>query len=357
MSLNTNKMKNSILLCIAILSTLVACKQDYVKEEKQKTSVAKNVSVEAIATLKATEPVIATGRVASKEEITLSFKTGGILRKLNVEEGNRVNRGKQIASLDLQEINAQLATAKFNYDKSARDSERARMLYKDTVGTLENYQNAQTRQDLAKSQYDIAQFNRRYSIIIMPINGKVLERYVEEGELVSPGQPIYKIGSSGSKGAKILRFGLSDKDVIKLNIGDEGIVEFDAFAKAKYPIKVSEITETANPQTGLFEVEVSFKENQPLIKNGFIGNVSVYPSQNNEGLKVPINALVEGSDKKAIIYYTTDNQTVSRKEVELQEIRKDYFLISKTSLPEKGAVVTKGAAYLRDQDSIKVVKN
>ncbi|MEM9982726.1 MAG: HlyD family efflux transporter periplasmic adaptor subunit, partial [Bacteroidota bacterium] len=172
------------------------------------------------------------------------------------------------------------------------------------------------------------------------------------GELVNPGQPVYKVGSAGDTGDKIIRFGLSDRDIIKLKTGDTGKVTFDGLPDASFEISISEISETSNPQTGLFEVEASFNEEVPNLKNGFIGKVQITPSQGSEGLKVPLNALVEGSQRRAIIFYTTNQQTAQRLEVDVLDIRKDYFLIATDALPANANIIVKGAAYLRDQDSI-----
>lgn len=343
-----------IYLCA--LLALVSCKKNYINEAENTQESVKNVALTPVSTLQHTEPVIATGRVASSQEVALSFKTGGILRSLTADEGDFVTKGAELARLDLQEINAQVAAAKFNYEKTSRDAERANLLYQDTVGTLENLQNARTAKDLAKSQYDIAQFNRQYSIIRMPVKGVVLERLVEEGELVNPGQPIYKIGNTGSKGAKILKLGMSDKQVTQLQLRDKGRVVFDALSKSEFPIQVTEIAQSANPNTGLFNVEVAILDSEAKIRNGFIGNVSIYPSQKSSGLKIPINALVEGSGKQAVLFYSEDTKTAKRKEIPLLEIRKDYILIPARSLPENAAVITTGASYLRDGDTIAIAK-
>ena len=53
-------------------------------------------------------PVRATGTLASKTELRLSFKTGGIIDEITVDEGRRVSEGQLLARLDLSEIDAQL---------------------------------------------------------------------------------------------------------------------------------------------------------------------------------------------------------------------------------------------------------
>lgn len=200
--------KISYILAIAVLAT--ACKKDYSQPSKETDSL-KKVRVAEVSDLSDAPTLSASGKLASKEEVVLSFKTGGILNAVNYEEGERVNKGTVLASLKLSEINAQVQSAQNAYEKAVRDYERATLMYQDSVGTLEQQQNRKTALDIAKSQLEIANFNRQYSVITAPFKGTILKKTVEAGQLVTPGQPIYTLGSSGNKGAQIVKIGLSDK--------------------------------------------------------------------------------------------------------------------------------------------------
>jgi len=59
------------------------------------------VSVDRIA-----PPVTATGTLGPKEEVTLSFKLGGVVSRIFVDEGRAVRAGDTLAELDLSEIDA-----------------------------------------------------------------------------------------------------------------------------------------------------------------------------------------------------------------------------------------------------------
>ena len=86
----------------------------------------------------------------------LSFKTGGIVGKIFVREGDRVRKGDLLASLDLLEINANADQAKIAYDKAVRDYIRAENLLKEGATTLEKKQNAETAMNMAENSLEIA---------------------------------------------------------------------------------------------------------------------------------------------------------------------------------------------------------
>ncbi|MEM7789656.1 MAG: biotin/lipoyl-binding protein, partial [Bacteroidota bacterium] len=56
-------------------------------------------------------PVRTSGRIARKAEVPLSFKVGGIVASVNVDEGEAVRRGQVLARLDLTEVDARVAQA------------------------------------------------------------------------------------------------------------------------------------------------------------------------------------------------------------------------------------------------------
>src|SRR6059058_610963 len=108
-------------------------------------------------------PLTATGTLGPKEEVTLSFKVGGVIGRVLVDEGQSVRAGDTLALLDLSEIDAGVTRARSAAEKTERDVARARRLYADSVATLEQVQNTETARDVAGAELEAAMFNRRYA--------------------------------------------------------------------------------------------------------------------------------------------------------------------------------------------------
>ncbi len=346
--------RNKLLVSVALLLFL-SCKKEY-GEAQQKNSPYSAVKATALNTLSNVTPIIASGKLASKKEIVLSFKIGGIVRSLSYEEGDHVKSGSTLAALDVVEIDAQVTAAQNSYDKAMRDLNRATNLFKDTVATLEQKQNAETAKEIAASQLQIVHFNRRYAQIKAPLAGKILKRFVEIGELVSPGQPIYKFGGAGTGNSQVVRIGLSDIDIVKLAIGDKAKVTFDAFKHNNYTAIVTEIAEVSDPKTGVYTVELSFIDYHQELKNGFIGKIKLLPSKTPKTYKIPMDALVEGNGKTAKIFYTGDLKTAQGKTVQVDQILKDHFTVPIDQIDSDHLIITAGAPYLRNNDSIRITQ-
>jgi multidrug efflux system membrane fusion protein len=91
------------------------------------------VKTETLFETNASVPIQAAGILSSKHILKLSFKTGGIISKIYVEEGAEVKKGQVIAELDMTEISAQVSQANLAFEKAKRDLERVKNLYNDTV--------------------------------------------------------------------------------------------------------------------------------------------------------------------------------------------------------------------------------
>ena len=345
-----------ITLLFALLALASCNDTKQLKPTFSKPTIKTVRAIEVTATSENT-PIIASGILDSKVDMVVSFKVGGIVEYLNVEEGNRVRKGQSLSGLIQTEIDAQVKLAQQGVDKANRDVTRTTNLYLDTVGTLEQKQNAETALEMAKSQLEIARFNKKYAQLSSPIQGKILKRFVEKGELVAPGQPIYQIASTGGKGSQIIRVGLTDKEIVKLKRGNQATITFDALPSKTITAYVSEIAEVSNPRSGLFPVELTLEKYSPELKNGFIGKVEISGSTKASRLHIPMAAMVEGKGAKAKVFYTQDQQTVKAAELDVIEILDHDFTIAPDALPEDAMLITGGAAYLSEQDSIKVITN
>jgi len=98
------------------------------------------------------------GKIATyRTKIKLSFKVGGIIETLLVEEGERVKAGQFLAHLEKSEIEAMAKQARSAYEKASRDYKRIVSLYQDSVATLEHMQDSETALNVARSSLEIAE--------------------------------------------------------------------------------------------------------------------------------------------------------------------------------------------------------
>ncbi len=342
------KARNTVLILIVLL--LIGCKNREVKISSAETVRVrlKNITKELVSI-----PVHTDGILSSSEELKLSFKTGGIVEKIYVREGDRVKKGDLLASLNLSEINANLDQAKSGYEKAQRDYKRAENLFRDSVATLEQKQNAATALNASKSALDIVQFNLVHSKIIAPDNGLILKQFVKANELVASGYPIFLFGSSG-KYWKV-KAGLSDKDLVKISPGDSATVSFDAYASLKFSAVVDQVGEMASQFTGTYEIELILQETNHRLASGFVASVDLFPSARKSFSLVPIGSIVEADGHQGYVYAVTGSMTVQKLKIDIETLIGTMAAVN--GIPDGiTEVVSEGAAYLKDGMRVEVIK-
>lgn len=323
------------------------------KTPESKGELPARVQLTEVQTRQVSIPVRSAGLLSSSDEIKLSFKTGGIIATVNGREGDHVRKGDLLASLDLSEINAAVVQARNGYEKTLRDLNRAENLYRDSVATLEQKQNAETAFDLAKATLDVALFNLDHSKITAPYNGVLLKQLARKNELIAPGYPVFLFGSSGRQW-KIMA-NLSDRDVVKVNPGDSATVRFDAWPGIEFPAVVDQVGGMSNPYTGTFEAEIQLKDPGYRLISGFVAAVDIFPAVRNKFTIVPVSSITDADGRNGYVYVVGDSLTAKKIKITIEMLADTIAAVS--GIPDEiHEVITGGAAYLREGSKVTVVK-
>jgi RND family efflux transporter MFP subunit len=299
--------------------------------------------------------VQASGQFTTDDETMLSFKTGGVIEKIMVKEGDAIRKGQLLATLNLTEINAQVSQAQLAYEKAQRDHARVSNLYRDSVATLEQYQNAKTGLDVATQQYEAAKFNRSYSEIRALSHGFVLRKLASEGQVIQSGTAVVQTNGA-SKGKWLLKTGVSDREWALISVNDKAVVYTDAAAGQSFPAFVSRKSESTDPSTGSFTIELTLTGTLPAsIATGMFGKAMITPSQSRQAWKVPYDALLDGDARSGYVFVTDDLRTARKAKVTVADIGHDYVTIS-SGLDSARALIIAGSAYLRDNSPIRITE-
>ena len=338
-------------LALASLLFLGAAGCGRIRSEAPPASDAVPVKVAPVVVEAVARPLTATGTLGPKEEVPLSFKIGGVVGRVLVDEGQIVRTGDTLAALDLSEIDAAVARARSGADKAARDLARAQRLYADTVATLEQVQDAQTGRDVAAAELESAAFNRRYAVIVAPSAGVILKRSAEPGELAQAGTAVLTLGSR-ARGV-VFRAALADRDAVQVALGDRAEVRFDALPDRAFAGTVTEIAAAADPQTGTYRVEVALPAAAGLA-SGLVGRVDIRPRAARRATTVPVEAVLEADGSRASVFaLSPDGRHALRRSVTVGFLAGDRVAVV-SGLEGVTAVITDGGAYLDDGTAVRV---
>jgi multidrug efflux system membrane fusion protein len=342
-------MKKDLMLFIISLAALTSCKSPNHKKHSDQTIPVRLTRVEKRLL---SRPIRTSGLLSSSAEMKLSFKIGGIIEKLDVDEGDYVEKGQILAALKLDEIQSQVKLARKGFEKTERHYQRAKNLYADSVATLEQLQDAETGMEVARSHLNIAEFNLEHSKIIAPENGRILKRLAEKNELIAPGYPVFIFGTVGHDW--IVRVGVTDQDVVHLTLGDSASVSFDAYEGVSFPAKVREIAGAPDPMNGIFEIELLLRQNQYKLINGFIARVEIFPEKKKPVCLIPFDALVEADGKQSFVFLPSDDGKAIKQPITIAYLTNHKVAVSQ-GLENVNHLISDGASYLKEGAYIHVV--
>lgn len=342
------KKRNSLAL-IALATALAACGNGSEPAAKQGAAP---VRVAVVESAPAIETLRAVGVLAPADEVRLAFKTGGVIRSIAVVQGEPVREGQILATLADDEIAAAVSQARAVADQATRDLERGRALLADEVATREQVEDLATANAVANAQLRSALFNSKHSRIEAPGDGVVLRRLAEPDEQVAAGQPVLVVGNTG--GGWVVRAALSDRDVVRVQPGSAAEVTFDAFPDRRFAAKIIEIAAAADPQTGTYEMKLSIDPQGARFVQGLVAKVVVADPDAENVAVVPVTSLLEADGRVATVFVVADSGVAKRVSVQTGRLIGERIeVVAGLDLGDR--VVTEGAAWLDDNDAVRVL--
>jgi multidrug efflux system membrane fusion protein len=344
------------LLCLVVLLSVAACSGGQAASEPpNSTATLRPVRAVAVESGPARPAIRASGLLIAVDESSLSFRSGGTLRSIEVQAGARVKAGQLLATLEPPELDAGLRQARERLAQNRRDRERAERLFEDEALSREERDNARTAEALAAADLQAAQFRSQMQIRA-PGDGVVLRRLVEPGANVSAGSTVLVVGRLPGGSGLALRVGLSDRDVVSLRLGDVAQLRFAAYGDRAFSGHVSEIAAATDDLLGSYAVEITLDESAPGMSTGMIGSVRIagHEDEARQLSYLPLSALVDG-DQAAVRIFVLEGEQVRERELAVSFIDGQRVALAEP-LPANTRVITDGATELRDGDRVRVVE-
>lgn len=221
-------------------------------------------------------------------EITVSGQEQGTIVYINADEGSKVKRGDTIALIDtmllhhakeqlkqtmqsirknIPDVETQLEPLKEQLAKQNSEKERTRRMLADNAATQKQMDDMTSAAAILESELaakesalvksrdaltaqaasiaaQIAQTEERIarSVITAPADGTILARYIEAGELCTPGRAIYKEADMGNI---YLRAYVTSGQLSQISIGDEVTVsaEYGGDKRREYTGRITWVSD------------------------------------------------------------------------------------------------------------------
>ena len=272
------------------------------------------VETEAVAFGSILSQVSATGELKAKAQVNLQAQVMGVIEKLHVDEGDRVNQGDLLLELDRGRYQAQLVLARSRYTQAKLSHARVDSLFARRLVSEEQYETSKAAFEMARAQYEEAEDSYAKTSVRAPIAGKVAKVNVEEGETVIIGTmnnlgTVIMVIADMSRMQAIVE--VDETDVVSLRIGQHADIEVDAFPDTTFAGTVTKIgympiqNLLSSEVEGVdFEVEVTLDSTVPELRPGMTVSVDITTASLDSVLKVPIQAVgrreVDDEEKETV---------------------------------------------------------
>lgn len=317
-----------VMLCVAVGGTLFAgCKGKQQDMQQQAPELAVLTVGETDAELNTVYPATLHG----KNDVEIRPQISGFLTKVHVQEGQRVNAGQVLFTIDQVQLQAAVDAARASVEVARANVNTAQtnatnnkiLLDKNIIAptayqtSLDALNAAQAQLHQAQANLTSAQKNLSYSVVKAPAAGIVGTIDNKEGSLVSPQTLLTVLSDNGGMEAY---FSMTEKEILNLTEGGKRTiaaalptlppVELQLADGSIYPQKgkIISISGVLDQATGSALVKAAFPNPDGMLRSGNSGKVLV-PNPQSGVILVPQTATFEIQDMK-FVYVLGDSAKV-----------------------------------------------
>jgi RND family efflux transporter MFP subunit len=338
------------------------------------------------------------GQFTPYQEVDLHAKVSGYIRHINVDIGDRVRIGQVIATLEVPELNAQLAGTQAQVRHSQSEITRSKseitraesnhmavhsaytrleQAAKQRPGLIaqQELDDAQARDQDAEAQINVAEAALNateqqlgvsqadslrvktlsdYSVVVSPFNGVITARYADTGSLIQAGtasntqaMPVVRVAQSD---LLRLRMPVPEADVRYIQPGATVQVNVHAVGRV-FTAKIVRFTRAMDMATRTMLAEVDVPNPDLSLDPGMYADTNIVLQRHDNVLSVPAQAIVQDSDQPSVLVVNEANR-VEKRDVQLGIQGQNRIEIT-AGLSESDRVILSGQTNYRSGESVR----
>lgn len=282
--------------------------------EKSALAVQSKVVVPIRGDLRVT--ISSTGKVEPVKTVEVKSKASGEVIQLPFEEGEYVKQGELLAKIDPEQVRfnydkavADLAVAKASYATTERDVNRQKELFNQKMVSEAEMDKAQlsleqVKAGLVRAEAAASDAKKQLddTVIRSPLSGLIIQRTVEEGNIIASGISNVSGGTTLMQIAQVdsvyIVAQVDETDIGKVELGQPVEVEAEAFPDQTFKGEVLKIAPMARAEQNVtvFEVTTKVDNAERKLKSGMNANIEIITAFSQNALLVP-NAAVKDPRK------------------------------------------------------------
>ena len=323
------------------------------------------------------ETLVLTGALKPKEMVDVTARATGRLDKTHFRIGDRVTQGDLVAELEDSELEqrvrraeaaiavnaASVAQREAERGNVVANLERATQLFNEGLMAPQEYDQQKTGLAMVEAQVQLAEAQKEQSEaevrelriqlaqtkIYASMDGVVAVRYLDEGAVVSPSQPIIRIVSLSTM---VSQGNVPERNVGKLRVGNVAEVRVDAMPDQVFRGRVSRISPVLDAATRSALIEIDIANPDRTLKAEMFARINLDLGTMRQATLIPRDGLVYRGQQPGVYVIEQENMPVFRP-IETGMTRENQVEVL-GNLSAGTEIVGRGATMLRDGDRIAV---
>jgi membrane fusion protein (multidrug efflux system) len=317
-------------------------------QKRERATSPAPVEVAEAATKTISDDITAVGSLLSDESVQIAAETAGRVSDVKFIEGDTVQAGQILITLDdtlvaaqREDAEARLSLAKANYDRAAS-------LRKTGTASQTTLDTANSERLIAQAVYDLIEAQHAKLSIRAPFPGVVGFRTVSPGAYVTAGTPLANLEKIDH--LKV-NFSVPEFYLAKLAVGQKIEIIADALPGTRFEGEIYAIDPAVDVNGRAIKVKAKLSNEDRKLRPGLLARITVKGAPRT-AVTIPESALFSrGGD---YLVFTADNGKA--KETKVTTGRRDNGFVEILEGVEAGQqVVVAGQARLRDGADVEIV--
>ncbi len=292
------------------------------------------------------------GSVEADKVINVNPEATGSIRTIQVEEGQRVQTGQVLATLDseiltngIKELEVSLKLAKILFEKQDR-------LYKQNIGSEIQYLQAKSNYEGLLSKLETMKSQEDLYIVKAPFSGIVDEIFPKVGELAMPQGTILRLVNLDK--VKV-ESEISEKYIPIIKKGTVVALNFSSLDK-QMESEISRTGEFINPANRSYKIQIAMENADHDLKPNMIATLQIKDFEQENAISIPANSIQQDHNGNEYVFIAVKKGAMLFAEKRTIETGLSYnnSIYVKSGLKTGDRLIMKGARNIKDGQEISV---
>jgi len=333
---------------LLLSAAVVVCAASLVHAQDAK-SAAVPVEAAKVTAAPLSEQVTAIGTLLSDEAVTVSSEIPGRLKEIHFQEGQPVEKGAALFTLDDSVYRAQLDDAEAKLKLAEQTNKRTSTLFSNKYATAQSADEAASNLAVSTAATELARVQLEKTRIVAPFSGIVGLRHVSVGEYITAGQALVNLEAIDPVKAD---FRVPEKFLPAIRVGQTIRIKLDAFPDDSFDGKIYAIDPRLDVAGRSLLVRALVPNHDQRLRPGLFARVTVLLQLKEDALTVPEAAIVPQGDSQ-YVFKIVDGKVKLTKV--MTGTRREGRVEIVDGLAAGDQVVTAGQLKIRDGAPVSVV--